>query len=62
VALRWGMAYPVLRDPALEAQIAYGVQAFPTVVLIDREGKVAKVYQGEPTEAGIDGRIKNLLR
>jgi thiol-disulfide isomerase/thioredoxin len=62
VALRWGMTYPVLRDSALEAQLAYAVQAFPTVVLIDREGKVAKVYQGEPTEAAIDGRIKNLLR
>lgn len=62
VAQIWGIAYPVLRDPALQAQMAYGVQAFPTVVLIARDGKVAKVYQGEPTEAAIDGRIKNLLR
>lgn len=62
VAQHWGITYPVLRDAALEAQLAYGVQVFPTVVLVDRQGKVAKVYHGEPTETGIDDRIKNLIR
>lgn len=61
VAMSWGIEYPVLRDTAMEAQLAYAVQVFPTVVLIDRQGKVAKVYKGEPTEASLHDRISSLL-
>jgi thiol-disulfide isomerase/thioredoxin len=61
VALHWGMDYPVLSDPALDVQMAYGVQAFPTVVVIDRQGNVRKVYQGEPTEAALHREISRYL-
>jgi len=62
VALRWGIGYSVLRDAAMEAQMAYGVQAFPTLVLIDKQGKVAKVYQGEPLESALFDRIDRLIK
>jgi thiol-disulfide isomerase/thioredoxin len=62
VALHWGIQYPVLRDPDLSAQLSYQVQAFPTVVVIDREGKVRKVYRGEPTEAGLHRQIESYLK
>jgi thiol-disulfide isomerase/thioredoxin len=62
VALHWGMQYPVLHDPSLGAQMAYGVQAFPTVVVIDREGTVRKVYRGEPTEAALHREISRYLK
>ena len=61
-ALHWGMEYPVLSDPALDAQMAYAVQAFPTVVVIDRQGIVRKVYRGEPTETALHAEISNYLR
>jgi thiol-disulfide isomerase/thioredoxin len=61
-ALHWGMQYPVLSDQALEAQMAYAVQAFPTVVVIDPQGIVRKVYRGEPTETSLHGEISKYLR
>jgi thiol-disulfide isomerase/thioredoxin len=61
VALQWGMKYPVLSDPDLRVQLAYQVQAFPTVVVVDPEGKVRKVYRGEPTEAALVRQITSYL-
>ena len=61
VAGNWGFRYPVLLDPALKTTSAYGVQAFPTIVLIDRQGNVHKVYRGEPTKAALTKRISNLI-
>lgn len=62
VALHWGMEYPVLTDPTVAAQMAYSVQAFPTVVVIDREGIVRKVYRGEPTEAALHREILRYIQ
>jgi thiol-disulfide isomerase/thioredoxin len=58
----WGFKYSTLRDPALEAQLAYQVQVFPTVILIDPDGIVRKVYPGEPTEASLFGQISKYIR
>jgi len=49
VADRWGIAYPVLYDGDAATQLAYGVNAFPSLFLIDREGIVRRVYAGSPT-------------
>jgi cytochrome c biogenesis protein CcmG, thiol:disulfide interchange protein DsbE len=62
VRLNWGIQYPVLHDSAVEAQLAYNVQAFPTVMVINREGVVQKVYKGEPTEAALEAQIKRALQ
>ncbi|HEX6240706.1 MAG TPA: TlpA disulfide reductase family protein [Polyangiales bacterium] len=61
VALHWGMKYPVLSDPDLRVQLAYQVQAFPTMVVVDPEGKVRKVFRGEPTEAALARQITSHL-
>lgn len=61
VAMHWGIQYPVLRDPDVSTQLAYQVQAFPTMVIIDREGKVRKVYRGEPNEAALHREISSYL-
>jgi thiol-disulfide isomerase/thioredoxin len=58
----WGFKYSTLRDSALEAQLAYQVQVFPTVIVIDPEGIVRKVYPGEPTEASLFGQISKYIR
>jgi cytochrome c biogenesis protein CcmG, thiol:disulfide interchange protein DsbE len=62
VADNWGFRYPILRDPELQTQVAYGVQALPTVVVIDAAGVVRKVYHGEPTEAALTGKITSIIK
>ena len=62
VANSWGFRYPILRDPELQTQVVYGVQALPTVVVIDREGFVRKVYHGEPTEAALTNKIESIIQ
>ncbi len=44
VAKTMGLAYPVLLSRDLPGK--YGVQGFPTLVIIDRDGKVADVHVG----------------
>lgn len=61
IGSNWGIEYPILHDAAVEAQLAYGVMAFPTIMVIDRDGVVRKVYKGEPTEAGLQGQITRLI-
>jgi thiol-disulfide isomerase/thioredoxin len=61
VAQSWGFGYPILHDTEVETQVAYAIQAFPTIVLVDREGMVRKVYRGEPSEAALFRRIANLI-
>ena len=56
-----GIAIPTLLDRSYEAQSAFGVQALPTLVLIDRAGIVRHVHTGVPDEAGLDRWITELL-
>ena len=41
-----GINFPVLLDTAKTASKAYQLQAMPTTVLVDRDGKVRHVHQG----------------
>jgi thiol-disulfide isomerase/thioredoxin len=61
IMTQWGFKYSTLRDQALEAQLAYQVQVFPTVVLVDPEGIVRRVYPGEPTEAALFKQISKYI-
>lgn len=47
-AERVGMAYPVVLTPGDAADDAYGIQGFPTTVIVDREGVLA--WRGHPME------------
>lgn len=44
---RHGIAHPVLNDPDLHTWQAYAVRAWPTLVLIDPEGRIVATYSGE---------------
>ena len=44
VVEKMALEYPVLRSEELPAR--YGVTGFPTLVVIDREGKIADVHIG----------------
>jgi len=61
VAQSWGFEYSTVHDLALEAQLAYQVQVLPTVVIIDREGVVRRVYPGEPTEQALFDQISKYI-
>ena len=42
----------VLRDPSQTAYRAFDLTALPTIVILDRQGKVARTYVGIGTEQG----------
>lgn len=58
---RWGFGYTTVHDAAREAQVAYGVNAFPTVIVVDPNGRVEKVYAGSPPERLLTSKIESLL-
>lgn len=41
-----GYTFPVYYDTALGAADAYAVEAFPTTVFIDADGRIVKTYEG----------------
>ena len=41
-----GYTFPIYYDTSLQAANAYAVQAFPTTVFIDRDGRIIKTYEG----------------
>ncbi len=45
-AKKLGISFPVLLDTAKTASRAYQLQAMPTTVLVDRDGKVRHVHLG----------------
>jgi len=45
-ARKLGINFPVLLDTAKTASKAYQLQAMPTTVLVDRDGKLRHVHQG----------------
>ena len=49
--LRLGVDHPVINDRAFRTWRAYGVNAWPTLVLIDPRGEVLDVHPGEITAA-----------
>jgi thiol-disulfide isomerase/thioredoxin len=57
--------YPVLADVPVPLSDAnhrrYGVSSTPTIVLLDREGRVALYHPGTMTEAELDSELRALL-
>ncbi len=51
---------PILQDDDRTFR-AYGIASIPTVVLIDRGGKVAKIWSGGVAKAELQGAVEALL-
>jgi cytochrome c biogenesis protein CcmG/thiol:disulfide interchange protein DsbE len=53
--------YPVA-FPAPMSQLAWGMQGVPTTILVDREGRVAKIYVGAVREQDFREDVQVLLK
>ncbi len=59
-AQHFGIDYPVLYDNAAVAD-RYGVHSLPTMILIDRTGRIRQVHVGVATEGQLADQIEDLL-
>lgn len=58
---RHDITHPVLNDPAMSTWQAYGVRAWPTLILLDTQGEVVAEFSGEGHAHAIDARIAELV-
>jgi len=58
----WGFRYPLLSDSQNTAHVAYGVQAFPSLFVIDRTQVVRFAVAGVPSRARLEREITRLLK
>ena len=59
--LRYGIKHPVINDKNFELWYELGVRAWPTLVLIDPQGKVVTMRSGEGVFAPFDKLIGDLV-
>jgi cytochrome c biogenesis protein CcmG/thiol:disulfide interchange protein DsbE len=55
------LSYPLVYDTQSKVARTYGVDSFPTLVVVDREGKVSAVRVGVTDEAELDRLVKKVL-
>lgn len=60
--LRYGLRHPVVNDNHMAVWKAYAVRAWPTLVLIDPDGKVAGRVSGEGIYGPMDEAIGTLVK
>jgi thiol-disulfide isomerase/thioredoxin len=56
-----GIEYPVVTDNDYQTWKAYGVEAWPTIVVVDKHGRVRWEHVGEGRYEDTEGVIKTLL-
>ncbi len=55
------MEYPVVNDSDNEIWNAYGLKAYPTIVVIDPEGGLVKMMIGERSYQQLDQQVKSVI-
>ena len=60
-ALRQGLSYPIVTDMFRDGSHKYGVEKLPSLVVIDREGRVVKYMTGLVDEASLDEVVASTL-
>lgn len=61
---QFGITYPMLQDASIATADKYGVQGFPTFVLINKSGKVAFTNAssgGEMSQASLEDQINQVI-
>ena len=59
---KMGINYPVLIDDGKASEIYGPVRSIPTTFIIDKNGKIAKIYIGYREKAVFEADIKELLK
>ncbi len=57
---KFNVTYPVAL-PQPMSQMAYGLDALPTTIIVDRKGRVAKIYSGAVREKDLRADVESLL-
>lgn len=57
----WGIPYPVAHDATGSFTRAYRIRVLPTFVLLDREGRIAEVSAGVPSERRVDAWVSSVV-
>ena len=58
----WHIPYAVAHDDKGAFSRAYKIRVLPTFVLLDREGRIAEVSAGTPSQGRLDEWAKSVLR
>lgn len=53
--------YPLYRDAKKEMWMRYGIRAVPTLMLLDKDGYIKRVWSGAPTEYMIEQILKDVI-
>ena len=53
--------YPLYRDASQDLWRRYGIHAVPTLMLLDQDGYIKRVWSGAPTEYMIEQILKDVL-
>ena len=59
--VKLGLKYPIVTDNDYSTWKAYGVEAWPTLFLLDKQGRVRWTHVGEGAYNETEAAIKNLL-
>jgi len=60
-ALKQRLSYPIVMDTSRDASRKYSVEKLPSLVVIDREGRVVKYMTGLVDEASLDEVVASTL-
>lgn len=58
---RLGIRFPVASDPDAITWQHYGIRAWPSVALIDAQGRLVEIIAGDQQRELLDGRLQELL-
>ncbi len=59
--LRYGIEHPVVNDSDFQIWQQFSVRSWPTLILIDADGKIAQMYSGEGHRAELERDIEHLI-
>lgn len=54
--------YPLYRDATEEMWRRYGINAVPTLMLLDSNGYIQKVWPGAPNEAALESAVRGAMK
>lgn len=58
---RLGIKFPVVQDNNFDIWKRYGIRAWPTIVLVDKKGRIRYSHIGEGAYSKTESTIKQLL-